>query len=176
MSDLVDYGIFTEQSDIRAHVAVAAHRVLVFRTAVVADLVKRMQFTEKTATQPGVTGATARGFTVPVEAIPDLRELHFKSYPWETFPERTCSTSAKGAGAVYVICELLRRGRFPLWIESATEAQGKSIQIMGTDIIVYARQRIQVKCDWFAGRREWADGCTGNVFIQTAERNPLGLT
>jgi hypothetical protein len=170
---LVDYGIQTEQSDIRAHVSPQARRVMVYRTAAMLDLLSGRRYREASASQEGVEGITARGFLVPVEDVPDLRVLHFESYPWATFPARTATTTARGAAAVDVVVKCLRRGRFPLWVDGS-ETDRRDVQVSGTDIIIFCRQRIQVKCDWLAGRREW--GCTGNLFIQTAERNPRRLT
>ncbi len=170
--ELFDYGIQTERSDIRAHVSVVARRIIVFRTKLMLDLIQSRQYQCATATQPGVDGPTAKGYKVPVDDIPDARILLFQSYPWHTFPPQTATTSEKGKAAVVVVCESLRLGRFPLWIE-ATEDERENIQIKGTDIVIFARQRIQVKCDWFSGRKEWNPLCTGNVYIQTAERNPM---
>jgi len=45
----------------------------------------------------------------------------------------------------------------------------KDMQISGWDITVKLNFRIQIKCDWKCGL---GDGCTGNLFIQIAERNP----
>jgi len=171
-AELFDYGIQTEQSDIRAHVAVAARRVLVFQTRAILEMLKTKNHKEATATQPGVNFITARGFLIPVGDVPDIRALNFASYTWEAFPGHADTTSAKGKAAVDVVCELLQIGRFPLWIE-AKESDKTNLQISGTDIIVYSKQKIQVKCDWFAGKKEWNPLCTGNLFIQTAERNPL---
>lgn len=170
--ELFDYGIQTEKSDIRAHVAVAAHRIIVFRTPLVLRLIQSGKYPSATATQPGAIGPTANGYKLPVGDIPDLRELRFESYNWNAFPDHSASTSDKGKGAVDVVCKLLRRGRFPLWIE-ADEDDRHSIQILGTDIVVFAKQKIQVKCDWFAGRKEWNSRCSGNVYIQISEKNPL---
>lgn len=169
---LYPYGIQTEQSDIRAHVAVLAKRILVFKTADVNELIKRKYYRTALAFQDGISQPTAQGCLVSIGDIPDIRILYFRSYNWDTFPLRTANTSARGKAAVEVVCELLRRGRFPLWLEAEEEAD-TDIQIKGTDIIVTAQKRIQVKCDYCAGKKSWAVGCTGNLFIQTAEINPL---
>ena len=46
------------------------------------------------------------------------------------------------------------------------EVTDRTMQISGTDILVSARYKIQVKCDWRVGD-------TGNIYLQTQERNPL---
>ncbi len=46
------------------------------------------------------------------------------------------------------------------------------MQIRGVDIVVRGQWRIQVKCDYDAGRGKDGSG-TGNLFLQVAERNPL---
>jgi hypothetical protein len=169
---LFPYGIRTEQSDIRAHVAVLAQRILVFKTAEMLRVIEEKRFPSSLAFQSGINQPTAQGYLVPIKAVPDIRVLNFQSYNWNSFPPQTALTSSRGKAAVEVVCELLKHGRFPLWIE-AEEAEDKTIQIKGTDIIITANKRIQVKCDYCAGEKTWASGCTGNLFIQTAEINPL---
>jgi len=169
---LFPYGIQTEQSDIRAHVAVLARRILVFRTTEMLRAIEEKKFPSSLAFQLGINQPTAQGYLVPIKAVPDIRILNFQSYHWDSFPPQTADTSSRGKAAVEVVCELLKRGRFPLWIE-AGETEDKTIQINGTDIIVTANKRIQVKCDYCAGEKIWAAGCTGNLFIQTAEINPF---
>jgi hypothetical protein len=63
----------------------------------------------------------------------------------------------------------MKRGRFPFWLD-ATEDERQNVQILGTDILVFARKKVQVKCDYKAGDKP--EG-SGNLFLQRAERNPL---
>ena len=172
---LVDYGIFTEQSDIRVHVGPKAQTVYVYRTSAMCEFVElnKYKYETKTASQPGYSQPTALGYCIPITDIPFIRKLNFKSYNWQSFPPVTASTSEKGAAAVNVVCELLRMGRFPLWVDNATESDSKTIQISGTDIIVTGKHRIQVKCDYPAAPRE--QGGSGNLYIQIKERNPFGM-
>jgi len=167
---LFPHGIFSENSDIRAHVAPGTKAVYVFKTADAIELLKLKQYKMRPASQPGFTGITAMGYLVPWGDIPDIRRIgNYTSDPWwENFSERD-STSAKGRKACEVVSKLLKMGRFPLWcIGPVDDTKNISLQIKGTDILLWGRWRIQVKCDYNAG-----EGGSGNLFLQIAERNPL---
>lgn len=167
---LFEYGIRTENSDVRAHVCVLARKVYAFRTKDGVTLLDTGNYTLKPAYQTGVVGRTTLGAPIPIKHFPDLRVIKLPGWEiWSAFTE-TARTSEKGRLAVQVVVDLLSRGGFPLWV-IASDDDRKSIQIKGTDIVVFARQKIQVKCDYKGG--EGHKDCTGNLFIQTAERNPL---
>jgi len=168
--ELFEYGIFTEGSDVRVHVGVSSQGLYVFKTR---DAVRLLtgsngKYRKADAYQSGVNGRTAEGYPVPWKDIPGVRVLRFSSYDWSVF-SLTDSTSEKGRKAVEVVTCCLKMGRFPLFAD-AQETDQTTLQIRGTDILLYHKCRIQVKCDWYAG-----DGknCTGNLFLQCAERNPL---
>lgn len=173
-TNLVDYGIQTEQSDLRAHVCVAVGLVYVFRTA---DALRVMQagiakglYKPRQATQPGASGATAQGYAVPVadlSTVP-IRAQHLIEA--QAFNPQD-STTDKGRKAVAVVVELLGRGWFPLLSIRAQESADARIQVSGVDLLVSGQWRIQVKCDFYGGSRPQG---TGNLFLQTAERNPFG--
>jgi hypothetical protein len=166
---LINHGIQIEKSHIRAHVGVAVRKVYVFRTLAALSALNSKTYPMRSAFQSGVKGETARGYLVPPEDIPDIRELSLKLWVpfWLKFnPHGT--TTEKGAVAVEIVRELMKRGRFPIWI-GADETSDKDIQIEGTDIILWCHQRVQVKCDWNAGNPD-VSGC---LFLQTAECNPL---
>jgi len=123
------------------------------------------------AFQPGVDGVTAEGWKIAISDIDDMRVIHVPNWPlWEGFSEKL-STSQKGKMAVNIVEHLMRRGGFPFIVE-ARDSQNVHIQIKGTDIVVAFKTRVQVKCDYRAGTMD-INGCTGNLFLQTAERNPL---
>lgn len=168
---LFDYGIHNEASDIRVHVGMVVKKVYVFPT-IDGKRVFTKYKTEKRgslpAFQPGVTGATAWGFAVPWEEIPNIRAIPFEPVEW--LP--TLSTTDKGKLAVAVVSTLLKKGNFPLWIEGL-ECEDRELNISGTDITVKGRWKIQVKCDARCGHREL--GGTGNLYLQEYEANPLGL-
>lgn len=164
-AELFEYGIHTEQSDVRAHVSVVNRRIYVFQTRAGVSAIEKYRPPLRPAFQAGVSGKTAEGWLVRLGWINDLRILNFGSWGrWDDFsPDLT--TTEKGRLAVMCVIDSMRAGRFPLWID-ATEDDRENVQLKGTDILIFARKRVQVKCDYRAGE-------TGNVFLQKAERNPL---
>jgi len=172
MKLLTEYGIHTEDSDVRAHVSVVNRCILAFRTMAGRDAITRLDPPLRSARQPGVDAVTAVGWIVPVDEIEDLRTLRFYSWPkWGRFtPE--LSTSEKGSLAVQCVIDCLAAGRFPLWIV-AEENDERAVQIRGTDIVLSGKTKIQVKCDYRSGPAPLG---TGNVFLQQAEMNPLRMT
>jgi hypothetical protein len=164
--ELFPHGIFEENSDIRAHVSVLEKIVYVFPTKNAINAIKVHDPVLKTAGQPGVDGPTAMGWLVRPDWVEDIRRVKFQSWDrWGEFSE-SLPTGKKGKLAVECVIEIMRRGRFPFWID-ATEDQRENIQISGTDILIFCKKRIQVKYDYPTGK-------TGNLFLQKSERNPLG--
>lgn len=172
--ELSNSGIFDEKSDIRAHVAPLARQIIVYQTADMLSLLSNSdgKFTASFASQPGANDPTARGFIVPVESIPGVRIITSTLYPWDEFPPEKASTSEKGAAAMHVVTTAMACGRFPIWIKAAEE-KGIDSQLSGTDIHLQLDLRVQVKCDYRAGNGH--EKCTGNIFVQTHERNPFRL-
>ena len=171
---LFEHGIFSENSHIRAHVAPVTRSVYVFRTQAALDILKDKghQYEMATAGQSGVDGPTALGYKIPWQEIPDIRRVQWKSNPWWERFSVSDSTSEKGRKAVEVVAELLKIGRFPLWCAGpAKDSEDIKLQRKGTDIMLWGQWRIQVKCDYSAGPK--ADGGSGNLYLQVAERNPL---
>jgi len=163
--ELFESGILTEDCDIRAHVSVCNRTVYVFPTRHGREAIERYEPQLRSACQPGVIGKTAEGWLVQLEWIEDLRKKRFESWEgWDRF-KQTMTTSEKGKCAVACVIELMKRGHFPFWLD-ASEDDRENVQIKGTDILVFCRKRVQVKCDWRAGE-------TGNLYLQKAERNPL---
>ena len=163
-TNLYKYGIFDEDSDIREHVA-CNKAVYVFKTQECINALSNNEFKIRYAYQPGYRSATAQGLLVKPKFIKDIRELFYKSWNgWEHF-DNNWGTTMKGKFAVRCVLDLLKIGRFPLWIE-AEQTKDTKIDISGTDILLVMDKRIQVKCDWPAGD-------TGNLYIQTHEINPL---
>ena len=164
--NLFEYGIHTEESDVRAHVSVVNEAVYVFPTA--NGLAAIHGGKEAFAGQPGVVGITAKGMVVKVDDIEDMRKIPNPLFEWTGFQG---STSEKGARAVACVVDLMHRGFFPFWV-SADEVDDAAIQIKGADLIVHFGQRVQVKCDYRGGDKPLG---TGNLFLQIAERNPRRL-
>lgn len=167
--ELIEYGIHTEQSDIRAHVSVVAKCIYVFETFRGIDAIRANKPKLAPAYQVGVDGPTATGYLVKTEWIQDLRRVKYYSWQWDKFSPGL-STTEKGRLAVLCVSDALRIGRFPLWV-NGNDNLSRAIQVSGTDIIVSCNKRIQVKCDYKGG--DCNDGGTGNLFLQNAERNPL---
>jgi hypothetical protein len=167
---LFEYGIQTEDSDIRAHVSVANRTIYVFKTASAVAVLTEAAAPLVSATQPGAKGPTAEGWVLPVEKIPDLRRVRFPSWRgWEFFDKRL-PTSEKGKMAISCVRDAMKRGHFPFWLD-AIEDDRKYLQLRGTDLLVFCKKRVQVKCDYDCGDRPLG---TGNLFLQKAERNPFG--
>lgn len=166
--DLFEYGIYTEVSDIRAHVSVANRLIYVFPTRNGIRAIENFKPPIKPAYQKGVNGKTAEGWLVKVEWIDDLRRLRFDSWTWEEY-RTDMDTSEKGRWAVNCVLAAMRLGRFPFWVD-AQESDRDNVQKQGTDILVFCRKRVQVKCDAKSGDLPLG---TGNIFLQRAEKNPL---
>lgn len=171
---LVDYGIQNEASDLRAHVCVLARKVYVFRTSDALSVLDRGiqtgRYNRRFATQPGVNFATASGYAVPVGDLRVIPVSAIRAIEAQGFSERD-STSVKGQKAVNVVTQLLRAGWFPLLAVRPDEVSDYDLQVSGVDVLVSGRWHIQVKCDYKGG--EGAAGCTGRLFLQTQECNPL---
>ena len=161
------YGIQTEDSEIRAHVSVVNRTLYVYQTADGVRQLSRKQYKKKTVYQYGVDGPTGVGYPVPWNDIPNIRCLRWRE--WERWGEFNIDlpTPDKGRLAVDFTCDVIRAGYFPFWI-NATEDSRQDVQIAGTDIVVFCRKKIQVKCDYNAGHKPAGYG-------NLAERNPLGL-
>jgi hypothetical protein len=166
-NNLYKYGIFEEKSDIRAHVS--ERRIYVFKTNIVKTLLNNplKKFKLVPAYQPNYDKPTAYGYLVPPVEIEDLIELNFKSWQgWNLF-SANWNTARKGKWAVSCIVDLLKIGRFPLWVE-VEQTEDVKLDIEGTDILICFNKKIQVKCDYPATK-------SGNLFLQTHEINPLKL-
>lgn len=175
---LVEYGIQTEESDLRAHVCVNARTVYVYPTKMGIKTVTEGNFQKRPAYQPGAAFPTAEGFIVPPEKIYGCLPIN-AAWAMERLGIVSfgASTSAKGDWAVGVVRLLLSKGWFPMWGTSEV-IDSLDIQIKGVDVIVTSRARIQVKCDYEGGSpvRQGNKGerVTGNLFLQVAECNPFG--
>lgn len=168
---LVEYGVMKEVSDMRAHVAYLVQRVYVFPT----DSARR--FIEE-AIRQGVTPrvvktadiVTAEGYTAPISNISGLCEVVIPSEIYQRFKiDERDNTSRKGLLATEIVGALLREGRVPLPVK-VDVTDNLAVQIEGTDILINASLRIQVKCDYKAGDKKY--GGTGNLFLQVSECNP----
>ena len=166
---LFESGIHTEKSDIRAHVSLVNKTVYVYQTCQGLKAIEEYNPPLRPAGQDGVEGVTAMGWLVKVEWIEGLRKLRASLWPGWAELAREKTTSRKGALAVECVTYTMRKGRFPFWVD-AYEDDRLSIQVKGTDIVVFNRHWVQVKCDRRCGEKP---NGTGNLYLQQAERNPL---
>jgi hypothetical protein len=168
-AELFEYGIHTELSDVRAHVSVVNRTIYVFPTKAGVQAIEKHKPELRPAYQAGVNGATAEGWLVKWDSISDIRRLRFHSWPgWQSF-KVTLTTTQKGVLAVDCVVSSMRMGKFPFWLD-ASEDERENVQVKGTDIVVFCRKKVQVKCDWKSGEPPLG---SGNLFLQKAERNPL---
>lgn len=172
---LFEYGIQLERSDVRVHVSVATRRLYIFPTMKAQKLLEDRgeEFREVHAFQEGVTYATARGRLVPCDQMPDLRIVQIACLPeewWNTRFRVELSTKTKGTRACKLVEWALKKGHIPVFFDNIQEPSDVKVQRDGIDIFIWAKLRIQVKCDWSAGPKEW--GGSGNLFLQQAEVNP----
>jgi hypothetical protein len=163
---LIDYGIHNEASNIRAHVCVLARTVYIFPTHSAVAIMGK--YPVAFARQPGVLYPTAKGHKVPVTAIPNVRKIILSDSRLQEFTE-SLPTTEKGRRAQDVIIAILKAGKFPLWFEPEI-VEDADIQRQGEDLIVKGKWKIEVKCDFRGGI---GPGCTGNLYLQIAELNPL---
>lgn len=172
---LFDYGIQTEDSHIRAHVCPRARRVYVYPTAQGIEALSKG--IDALGYQPGVTGATAKGKLVKPFDIPKCVSLQINDRVWDAFNfDIKAETTKKGEKAVKLVVRMIKEGLFPLPAGIIIDPNvSKAIQIKGDDIYVWTQKscvKIQVKCDFPGGEKNL--GGTGHLYLQTAERNPLG--
>lgn len=165
---LVEYGIQTERSDLRAHVCVVAKALYVYPTAAGVLCANNPRYREVEV--PTRTLITARGRLVPPTAIAGCM---FVPIPAGALAHadirRTDTTATKGRKATGMVAALMRDGFFPaILVPQIITATG--LQYEGVDIVATANICIQVKCDYDGGDKSL--GGTGNLFLQTAECNP----
>lgn len=177
---LVDYGIHNENSHIRTHVCPVVRKVYVYPTKSGVQAIETQRYHRVLAYQEGVKSPTAEGYLVPPFDIERCVGMSFRDNVWEAIAFRADeSTSEKGKKAVRLVIAMIGNGLFPLLAALvAEEITDKELQVRGQDIIVpasaiHAKEDIiiQVKCDYIGGESDL--GGSGNLFLQTAESNPL---
>ena len=172
-TQLVDYGIQNDESDVRMHVGVLAQKVYVFKTQDGKDSIKSHHRIVPVFTK-GIK--TATGYVVPVgemincDAIDIPQDIYMASQITR-YPEKGAQ-GEKGKAAVYIAVEMLKRGLIPISLK-ITEVNEKTMQIKGEDVNVKANVKIQVKCDYRAGNGHHR--CTENLFLQISECNPFKI-
>jgi hypothetical protein len=169
-TQLVEYGIQNEKSDLRAHVCVVAGRVYTYATEDGQAAIATGAFRTRDVKTHNIV--TARGYLVPPGRIKGCRWVDIPQV-WRTHPalkiEHSDSTGVKGERAAQIVRGLLIQNKFPLFAGTADMVSDEVLQVQGIDISVTVR--IQVKCDFRGGHRD--AGGTGNLFLQTHECNPF---
>lgn len=178
--ELVDSGIQTENSDIRAHVCPVVRLVYVYPTECGITAINSGKFRKYPGFQEGVEEPTSEGYLVPPFAIERQAAVSVNDNVWEALAfSKSDSPTEKKEKSERLVRGMLKQGIFPLPAKAKT-VHDKNEQIAGTDFIVEdislpegkTALRIQVKCDFDGGDKD--RGGTGNLFIQVAECNPLG--
>jgi len=178
--NLVSYGIQTEKSHIRVHVCPIAKCVYIYPTENGIQAIDSGHYPDVHGYQKDVDFPTAKGYLVPPFDINCCVGLSFRDDAWDAIGfSPSDSTSEKGSKAVKLVLAMIKRGLFPfLAIAAISEITDKQLQVQGQDIIIassaiHAHEDIviQVKCDYAGGEKSL--GGSGNLFLQTAERNPL---
>lgn len=165
---LVESGIQTEDSQIRAHVCAKIGRVYIFPTRSGVDATRNGNRRPK----PAMTGeiVTAMGYLVSPSDIEGCQHVPIPERLLHEIPfDPKDSTSVKGQKATLVVRKMIEMGEFPIRF-SVREVNERKMQLSGIDLTVEAESRIQVKMDFYGGHREL--GGTGNLYLQVAECNP----
>jgi len=176
---LHDYGIQTEHSHVRAHVCPVVKRVYVYPTECGVQAIESGHYRRTSGFQKGIEGATAEGFLVPPMDIRNIVALAIADRAWQSIGFRDSdSLGAKGEKAMRLVCQMIKQGLFPVpFVPLAVDDY--NMQLDGMDIVISQSAMpmddiiVQVKCDYAGGEKHL--GGTGNLFLQVAERNPLGI-
>lgn len=166
---LIGYGIQTEDSDYRAHVAYGVQRVYVFPTKSGLAAIRTHSYTELPVKTRDIV--TAKGYAVPISHIDGLSEVLIPlDLHQQVRIEKFMPTGEQGKLAAIIVAGMMKRSLIPLPV-LVNFADDHALQVRGTDIIVNSHLHIQVKLDFRGGDRRY--GGTGNLFIQVAECNPF---
>lgn len=171
---LIEWGIFQEKSDFRAHVGYPAQHAFIFPTKPAQSLAyayRQRGIKEHDVKTRDII--TAKGYVMPLSQIVGLQKVMIPRDIYQKYPiRRQESTSLSGKMAVYIVMEMIQRGLIALPF-LVTDAKDRQTQIIeGADIILAMNLKIQVKADWRAGERTMSPECYGNIFLQTWECNP----
>lgn len=164
---LVNYGIQTETSDIRAHVCPVVKLVYLYKTSSGLNAINSHQYKTGEAYTNGIV--TGVGYLVPPSDIEGIISVGAPDYWWSFF-DRKQTTTKKGELAMRMVKKMILSGMIPL-ISSVMEITERDLQVSGADLLVRADFKIQVKCDFNGGDRTL--GGTGNLFLQIMECNPF---
>ena len=169
-TQLIEYGIQTEDSDYRVHVGYKTQRVYVFPTEDGRQAIIQREIDEARKVSADGDIVTATGYAIPIDEIDNMRSILIPDDVYNKYAiHPKARTTTKGIIATKIVSEMLKRQLIPLPMK-VDVASDDALQISGTDIIIKANLKLQIKCDYNAGLRKY--GGTGNVFLQTHECNP----
>jgi len=165
-TELVNYGIHTDESDYHIHVAFQGQRLYVFPTkAGRKALTRPHNYYKFEVSQPGAAFITGVGYKVPWRDIDGCIEICIPQDILDAVDfDKNDSTTEKGRKAVQVTKEMFRRGLIVL-PALISEIDDKGLQMKGHDIIIVSNVSYQIKCDYWAARY--------GIALQTAECNPF---
>lgn len=170
--NLIEHGIFQDESDYHCHVGFTVKAVYFFSTDAAKKAAQNPKWKTVSSWQPGWNSPTSEGKIPPWHKIDGCVEIIIPDmYIQAANCKRTESTSIKGQKALAIVQSLLTLGMIPLPL-SPQEITAENLQIRGLDIIVKTKTTIQVKCDYDCGSK--LRGGTGNIYLELKERNPLG--
>jgi len=179
-TQLVAYGIQTEESDIRVHVCPQVRRVYVYPTECGMNAILTGKYIEKPGYQKGIETPTATGYIVPPFDIRKCSSIKICDAAWKHIKfSPSDSLAEKGRKAEKLVRGMLKHGLLPVPM-NGRQVTDEDIQKLGQDILVIKGHaidqediRIQVKCDYPGGEKHL--GGTGNLFLQVSECNPLRI-
>lgn len=165
------HGIFEDKSDYVVHVGVIAKAFFLFTPQAAIEAIIRLN--PQTYVPAGKDRAL--GFCIPITEIKGLIVIPWPSYAgWKDFRE-DMTTTEKGDHAHIAVLAALDAGiidlpgvEFPPAIQDVMN--DKQAQYNGLDLRV-AHLGVGIKHDRRAGPTG-IYGCSGNLYIQTHERNP----
>lgn len=165
-----------DHSNFRIHVCFLARHIYVFPSSSchkAISVARKNKEPVKKAGQPGVILTTSNGYAVPVYDIDQVVGIEI--------PDDVCKkhafsantdTSFKGRMAVLIVTEMLKRNLIPLPLQIKL-IKDKTLQIKECDITIRSSLVLQVKCDYKGGSKAHSKYATGNLYLETAERNYL---
>lgn len=159
------HGINADLSDFRIHVCPISTKMYLFPTS------KGREAADRCGAEH--FGETSRGKKVPVQNIEWVRWIAVDRSDWAAADIReTDREDIRGKKAEVLVLKYLREGRIGVPLNSYVVSD-VSNQFRGVDIKTEAAEfTIQVKCDYRGGI---GNGATGNLYIETHERNPRRL-
>lgn len=168
------YGIQSEKAYLRAHVGVLAKTLFVFERKPAVVLILSVEYPWVFSRQDGVEGYHGIGYLVPPG---DLRQVWTcpLEEEWLLGFTEGMDTTIAGRRAEEIVKRCFESGRMgsPKKLEFQ---EGRQKQIFGADFkMERTGDLIEAKLDYRSSliAHTPQDRCTGNLFLQVWERNPL---